>query len=124
MKKLMIIAAVSMFTACAAKMSKTKATAEKEAPVAFPTTAQVEAAKMVFPEMTDVSFKETHAFYADACGACHAAKAPSARNESQWRSIMPNMVRKANKKGYSIDAIGEQKLLAYVLAMRAASNNE
>jgi cytochrome c5 len=118
MKKLSIITLFAILSACATKAPK--ASKEPSAP-AF-STADVERAQAFYPGMDVASLSEAKSLYEMTCGNCHALKKPSAESEAKWRKVMPDMVRKSNKKGASLTPENEQQLLAYVLTMRTALN--
>jgi hypothetical protein len=105
MKKYFYLFAAVLLSACAAKISA-------------PTDVQLTEASKYYPGITISDLNDSKALYENSCGSCHPLKKPSSRTEEQWRTIMPKMVVKANKKGYGIDKMKEDKLLAYVLSAR------
>jgi len=105
MKKYFYLFSAVLLSACAAKISA-------------PSEAQVKEASKYYAGITISDLNDSKALYENSCGSCHPLKKPSSRTEEQWRSIMPKMVVKANKKGYGIDKVKEDKLLAYVLSAR------
>lgn len=56
--------------------------------------------------------------YESKCGSCHALKQVNQYDAESWKSIVPNMVGKTNKKANTtaIDSSGHAALLQYVLA--------
>lgn len=118
MKKLSIITLIAILSACATKAPK--ASKEPAAP-AF-TSADVERAQAYYPGMNVESLSAAKSLYEESCGNCHALKKPSDRSEEKWRKVMPDMVKKSNKKGASLTPENEKQLLAYVLTMRTATN--
>lgn len=76
----------------------------------------VSRASKYYEGITLADLEHSKTLYETSCGACHPAKKPSSRNEQQWRTILPEMVQKAYKKGYIISQDEEAKLLAYILS--------
>ncbi len=76
------------------------------------------AAKAKFPGYTTTDFAAGQALYQGNCGRCHSLYAPGSRSESQWASVVPRMVVKANKKAQAavISPEGEQLILRYLFA--------
>lgn len=117
MKNNVLILLVIFLGACAAKTPSTAGSSKPDT-----TQADVERAQVYYPGMTVASFSEAKSLYELSCGNCHGLKKPSGQSEEKWRSIMPRMVVKANKKGASLTPENEKQLLAYVLTMRTAAN--
>ena len=59
------------------------------------------------------SLQQAHTLYINKCGACHALKLPSSKNEYVWKKIVPDMAKRAK-----LSAQEEGLILHYVLAMR------
>ena len=115
MKKIIIVFSIVLLGACAAKKTSTTTSNKPDTMVA-----DVERAQAFYPGMTATSLFEAKSLYEVSCGNCHGLKKPSSKSEEKWRSIMPRMVVKANKKGASLSPENEKQLLAYVLTMRTA----
>jgi cytochrome c5 len=105
MKKLTVILAAVALTGCF--------TAKKIAP------SQTDVDRMAakFPGYTLAELNEGKGLYEANCGTCHALKKPTSEPESEWRRIVPDMVRKVNKNGMVLDNAKEERILKYLITM-------
>lgn len=76
------------------------------------------AAQAKFSGYSMADFTAGQALYADNCGRCHPAYAPSSHTEEQWAKWVPKMVPKANKKAgtVAIDDAGQDLILKFLYA--------
>jgi cytochrome c5 len=76
------------------------------------------AAQAKYPGYTMSDFTAGQALYAENCGRCHLAYAPSSHTEEQWAKWVPKMVPKANKKAgtVAIDEAGQELILKFLYA--------
>ncbi len=116
MKVISIIFIVVFLYACGAKLAVASTESINEAD------AIRGAAK--FPGTTVASLNIGKANYEKHCQTCHALKAPASKTEDKWRAVVPEMVKKANKKAgnmsIAIDSTTEQSILRYVVTMSSA----
>ena len=72
-----------------------------------------------FPGMTVASLNEGKLNFETQCTKCHGIKNPTSKSEEQWKSIVPKMSAKANKKAGSevVDAKMQESILQYVVTM-------
>ena len=86
-----------------------------------PTQADVDRVQEMFPGYTLDQINEGKFLYEVNCALCHDLMLPSSEPEDEWRTIVPDMVKKANKKnGNTLDAAGEEQILRYVITMGPA----
>ena len=76
------------------------------------------AAQTKYPGYSMADFTAGQALYAENCGRCHPAYAPSSHTEEQWAKWVPKMVPKANKKAgtVAIDESGQELILQFLFA--------
>jgi hypothetical protein len=55
--------------------------------------------------------------YKTNCGNCHGLKRPASRTPEEWKKIVPEMVKKANKKEVKISPETEKSILNYLITM-------
>jgi hypothetical protein len=84
-----------------------------------PTQTDVDRMQSKFPGYTLTDLANGKTLYEENCGNCHGLKKFNSETEEDWKKIVPNMVRKANKKGSSIDQKGEDDILRYVITMES-----
>jgi hypothetical protein len=86
-----------------------------------PTQADVDAAKMYYPDMTLAQLELGRATYQSNCNLCHELFKPSQFSEDKWVEVVPGMVEAVNNKYGSteIDNKEQEALLRYVLTMRS-----
>lgn len=113
MKKYFIIAGILFLAACAAKKSATESTTKTPSDSEYLATAQ-----KIDPSMTLETFSTTKSLFETECNRCHAVKKPASKPAEAWKHIIPDMVKKANRKGAAISPEQEKNLLTYVLAIR------
>lgn len=112
MNKLLILVILAL-AACSPKM------------VSF-AKSDVQRASEKFPGATMATLTEGQNHYKQYCGSCHPYKSPDARNEEQWKKIVPKMVIKVNKKAgnVAIDSLMEQSVLTYLVTMSTTSKSK
>jgi cytochrome c5 len=76
------------------------------------------AAQAKFPGYSMADFTAGQALYANNCGRCHPAYAPSSHTEEQWAKWVPKMVPMANKEAgtVAIDESGQELILKFLYA--------
>lgn len=84
-----------------------------------PTQADADRGSAKFSGLTLASLNEGKANFETHCTTCHGLKDPKKKTEDQWKSIVPRMAQKANKKAGKevIDAAMEASILQYVVTM-------
>ncbi len=84
-----------------------------------PTQADVDRGSTKFSGLTLASLNEGKAHFETQCTQCHGLKDPKKKTEEEWKSIVPEMAKKANKKAKKevIDAAMEASILQYVVTM-------
>lgn len=65
-----------------------------------------------FPGYTLADLQHGQMLFKQDCGKCHALPAPKSKTETQWRSIVPKMAKKAK-----VDSATEDSILKYVVTM-------
>ena len=82
------------------------------------TAVNLSAAQTKYPGYSMADFTAGQALYAENCGRCHPAYAPSSHTEEQWAKWVPKMVPKANKKAgtVAIDDAGQDLILKFLYA--------
>lgn len=72
-----------------------------------------------YPGVTAEELNLGKQHYEAQCATCHGLKNPVKWNESQWKTIVPKMAEKANKKAKKVvvDAGMQDAILKYVVAM-------
>lgn len=82
-----------------------------------PSQGDVDRVSSMYPDYTLAELNEGKAAYMTKCSTCHKTKDPQARTAEQWKSIVPNMSKRANKKEENIDAKTEASILKYLTTM-------
>lgn len=111
-RSMLAIVGIAILVACG--------TAKKSTPEAeiLPTQADVDRVQTKFPGYTLSELNEGKQLFEANCNLCHRLKKPASEPESEWRTIVPRMVKKVNnKKDHHIDAAGEEKILRYLITM-------
>jgi len=103
-KYLVVLASVVLAGCFAAKKS-------------IPSQADADRGAAKFPGYTLAELNEGKTLYENNCGTCHGLKKPSSEPESEWRRIVPVMVKKVNKNKVVLDAHSEDLILRYVVTM-------
>lgn len=82
------------------------------------TAVNLSAAQAKYPGYSLADFTAGQALYAENCGRCHPAYAPSSHTEEQWAKWVPKMVPKANKKAgtVAIDDAGQDLIIKFLYA--------
>jgi hypothetical protein len=110
MKKTSLILSVTLIIAgCSAKLI-------------MPSQADSDRMSTKYPGYSLVELNEGKTLYETNCGNCHGLKKPSAHTEQQWSGIVPDMVRKVNKKAGKelLNRSNEESILRYVVTMSTA----
>lgn len=115
MKKIYIVAAVALVVAVACKSKK-----EVVAVAVDPGVAAVKRGETKFPGYTAAMYAEGKTINETYCGGCHSINHPDSESEEAWKKIVPNMVKKTNRKAGStvITPEKEEVLLKYLLASK------
>jgi len=117
MKKIFFLAALSIgavISSCSPKT--TAAVAANPVSSTDVSNAQVEAAKIKFPDATMETLKQGHSLYCGVCTNCHGAKKITNFSEEELPRIIENMARKAKISAEEKDAV-----LKYVMGVKLAS---
>ncbi len=112
MKKLPIIITILLISACGSKMMMiSQADADRGA------------AKFPKGTVTVASLKEGKTNYEIHCQSCHELKPVTSEKEYGWRTIVPDMVKKTNRKAgrMAIDSATQESILRYVVTMCSVS---
>jgi mono/diheme cytochrome c family protein len=107
--KIIITAAVLFLASCATTVQ-----------LLSPGQADVDRVKAKYPDYTLAQLNQGKALYEQNCGNCHKLKNPSSEPEEEWNKIVPEMTKKANKKGANINAQQQDLILKYVVTMGSA----
>ncbi len=84
-----------------------------------PTQADVERGSSKYPGLTLEALNAGKINYEKHCSTCHGLKKPRTRTEDQWKSIVPKMAARAQKKAGNevIDAAAQESILLYLGTM-------
>jgi cytochrome c5 len=84
-----------------------------------PTQADADRIASKYPGITVEELNLGKQHYEAQCATCHGLKNPVKWNETQWKSIVPKMAEKANKKAKKevVDNNMQESILKYVIAM-------
>ncbi|MBL0343261.1 MAG: c-type cytochrome [Bacteroidetes bacterium] len=107
MKKIIYTISILVFVSC----GSTK--------LLSPTQADVDRGAKKYTDITLASLNEGKSIFETECTKCHSLKDPKKKSEAQWKTIVPRMTAKANKKAGSevIDARKQELILQYVSTM-------
>ncbi|HXD92574.1 MAG TPA: cytochrome c [Bacteroidia bacterium] len=117
MKKTIFLAALYVgvvISSCSPKA--TTSTAVNPASSTDVTSAQVDAAKIKFPDATMETLKQGHDLYYGTCTNCHGAKKINNFSEEELPGIIDHMAKKAKISAEEKDAV-----LKYVMGVKLAS---
>jgi len=103
MKKILLVYCILLFWACGST-------------VLAPTQSDADRGASKFPGITLAELQEGKTIFEGNCGKCHEIPKPAAKNEDQWRKIVPAMAKKAK-----IDSRAEQLVFQYVVTMSGAT---
>ena len=111
MKKYLVAGALIVLASCSAS---------KFIPPAL-TQADADRLSSKYPGLTVEQLNEGKLHFETHCGTCHGLKNPVKWSETQWKSIVPEMSAKANKKAKKevVDAAIQESILRYVVAVSA-----
>jgi hypothetical protein len=87
-----------------------------------PGQSDVERVKTKYPDYTLAELNQGKILYEENCGNCHSLKKPSSESEQEWNKIVPEMAKKADKKGIKIDPKQQELILKYLITMSTAGN--
>jgi mono/diheme cytochrome c family protein len=78
-----------------------------------------------YPGVTLAELNQGKMHFENNCGKCHGLKSPGSESESAWRSIVPKMTAKVNKKAGSevLNAAAQESILRYVVAMSSSKKH-
>ena len=115
MKKTMFVLAITVLAACGTNKVLTHSQLD------------VDRGAKKYQGLTLADLNQGKMIYEKSCGNCHGLKKIESRNEEQWKSIVPDMVKKTNKKAgkEEINSDQQQVLLKYLITMsevKKASN--
>ncbi|AEA42140.1 cytochrome c class I [Fluviicola taffensis] len=112
-KSLLAIGFIAILVACGTAKNST---AKVEA---MPSQSDVDRVASKFPGYTLEELNDGKKLFEANCALCHRLKKPTSEPESEWKTIVPRMVVKVNKKLGStvVDASGEEKILRYLITM-------
>lgn len=86
--------------------------------LAIPSQSDVDRVISKYPDYTLTELNQGKGIYTTYCNNCHSLKSPGSRSETEWKEIVPTMVKKVNnKKRNAIGGPDEQKLLKYLITM-------
>lgn len=122
-KTFIILSAVIIFVGCASR----KTTSTSQPATAAPTAEEAAQAHMKkvlasFPNYTLEDFNSGKTLYEKNCSTCHMLHNPSSQNEFAWNEIVPDMVKKSNRKGTAIDSTQQDLILKYVVSLSKNPN--
>lgn len=83
----------------------------------LPAQSDVDRVKEKFPAYTLEQLNSGKQLYETHCGNCHSLKRPGSRNEEQWKSDVPRMVKLINKKSSVVNDKEEDLILKYLITM-------
>ncbi|SMO83577.1 hypothetical protein [Solitalea koreensis] len=106
-KSLLILSAIALVACGTSKVSTNSINAD------------VARGALKYPGYTAAEFTAGKTANENYCGSCHALKSASSKTEAQWNTIVPNMVKRANRKagGVAIDAKTQESILKYLVTM-------
>lgn len=76
-----------------------------------------------FPGYTLANLTEGKALFEVHCSKCHGLKKPQSRTEAQWKHVVPEMTKMANKKSVVISTENEEAILKYLITMAKATKS-
>ena len=108
MKKLIVLFFVAVLSACSVKLLT-------------PTQPDADRGAKIFPGLTLDELAQGKKLNEEKCTTCHGLKKPGAFSEEDWKKIIPNMARRAEKANKpEIDSKSQDLILKYILTMREA----
>lgn len=107
MKKAVFVIAIAILAACGTTKLLT------------PTQLDVDRGAKKYQGLTLTDLNQGKMIYEKSCGNCHGLKKAESENESEWTRIVPDMVKKTNKKAgkEEINSDQQQLLLKYLITM-------
>lgn len=107
MKRIIYISIALMVVGCAASKSLT------------PTQGDVDRVSSEFAGYTLADLEQGKKLYEENCGLCHKLYKPSRENEQGWNNIVPEMVKKTNRKQAkeAVTPEGEELIRKYLITM-------
>lgn len=118
MKNLSLITLVLFLAACASKKASAPTVTQPKDESGI-SQADVDRGVVKFPGTTIASLIQGKANYESRCQSCHSLIPPASVVESKWRVIVPEMVKKVNRKSptMAVDSSMEASILHYVVTM-------
>jgi mono/diheme cytochrome c family protein len=106
MKKSSIVILLVVFTACSVKLIP-------------PAQSDVDRVSNQYPGYTLADLNQGKALFETTCNRCHGLKNPTSRGEDKWKEIVPEMVRKLNKKKGTVvvDEQQQELIVRYLVTM-------
>lgn len=121
MKKVFIFSAI-VLAACTAKKVADTTTATPATQPADPSAisqGDVDRMSSKFPGISVASLNDGKIQYETHCQSCHGLPKPESEDEAEWNRIVPDMVRKTNRKAgkVAVDSTGQARILQYVVTI-------
>ncbi len=85
--------------------------------LATPNQSDIDRINSKYPNYTINDIQKGKTLFEQNCKTCHALKNPTKKTEEQWKSIVPRMAKKANKKEVRIDSNEQELILKYLITM-------
>lgn len=122
-KTIIILSAFLVFVGCVSRKTAQSTAPAQPAPSAEDA-AQAHMNKVLasFPNYTITQFNDGKNLYESNCAKCHMLHNPTSQNEFAWNEIVPDMVKKSNRKGSSIDSTQQDLILKYVVSLSKNPN--
>ncbi|MES2618547.1 MAG: hypothetical protein V4613_11755 [Bacteroidota bacterium] len=135
MKQYLIIASAVILAACTAKKVAVNTPTPEPAPATVPAPetkpviaisqptgpAQFDVDRMAakFPDQTLASLNDGKIQYETHCQTCHALYKADSEGEAEWNVIVPDMVKKVNRKAgtVAVDSTRQKVILRYLITM-------
>ncbi len=99
-----IIATMIVLTACGTRLLA-------------PTEDDVISIRDQYPDATLTALNEGKTLYQENCSRCHALHDPADFTDKQWGLLVPDMAKKAQKKGINITGNMQTKISMYLMAV-------
>lgn len=93
-------------------------------PLLVPTQADADRVASKYSGYTLAELRTGKADYEKYCITCHGLKKPEKFTELQWNVIVPEMVKKANKREKVVDEETQESILRYLVTMSGATRSK